>query len=217
MRGAILILMVLAGSPLWGQYYGQFKYKPAGGGTPVEVCAFVTDANSDAEEGLPGPGSVNAGSSDLEISYDNSQLQAFAVRFTGMNIPAGATITEANIQFTVDNTSINDPCSVDIYGVEGTNKGDFSAESNGEITNLDWTEASLTWTLTGGSWSPAGNKGPDQLTPNFSSVVQEIVDHPSYQSTWAIVIVFDGVEGERECESTDSQSDAVELCITYLQ
>lgn len=209
------LIFLLSASAAGAQYYGQFRYKPAvGGGEPTTVCAFVTSGVNDTEE-FVSDGSCSNNSSDLELGHDASERQWVGVRFTGMNIPAGATITEAKIQWEVDNTKKSDPCSVDFYAEEGVNPADFTSEANNCLTSRDRTETKATWTLTGQSWTPVGGRGADQLSVNFSSVIQEVVDHPSYQSTWAVVVLIEGIQGEREAESYEGSTTAVELCVTY--
>ena len=214
MRALFLAIAILAASNLWGQYYGQFRYVPAAASDPTTVCAFVASDVNDAEE-LVSDNSCSNSSSDLELGFDSGDRQWIGVRFTGMNIPAGATITEAKIQWEVDNTSKVDPCSVDFYAQVGTNPADFTSEADNCITGRSRTSTKVTWTLTGGTWTPVGNQGPDQLSVNFASVIQEVVNHPSYQSTWAICVLVEGIQGEREAESYEGSTTAVELCVTY--
>lgn len=199
-------------------YYRAFRPPPpATGGTPVDVCKQITLGVEDAEEDQPFPGSVSNSSSDLELGNDNGQPQTVGIYFSGLNIPAGATINSAKVQFGVDNTSINDPLAVRIYCQEGAAPANFSAGGTGNLSSRDWTESFVTWTLTGGSWSPVGNAGPDQLSADFASVLQEVVDNPSYVSTHAIVVFFEetGDGGERECESADGDAPFPELCVNY--
>lgn len=216
MRTLFLVITILAASNLWGQYYGQFRYVPAAGGDPTTVCAFVASGVNDAEEFVETGECVN-NSSDLELGFDSGDRQWIGVRFTGMNIPAGATITEAKIQWQVDNTSKVDPCSVDFYAEVGVNPADFTSEADNCITSRSRTSAKVTWTLTGGTWTPVGSRGPDQLSVNFADCIQEVVNHPSYQSNWAICVLVEGIQGEREAESREGSTTAVELCVTYLQ
>lgn len=208
MRALFLVITILAAIPLWGQYYGQFRYVPAagGGGTPMSKCDYVDASNEDHEEPTTGvrkspSGDVN--SSDLEIGNDGSIAQNIGMYFDSLGIPAGATIDSCFIQFEVDNTSINDPLTVNIQGQVGSTPAVFVQATN-NILSRPKTTASVAWTLTGGTWSPVGNQGPDQRTPNFASVLQEIVDHPSYTSTDPIVIfLMNNGGGEREAESWD--------------
>lgn len=221
MRTLFLILAILAALPLWGQYYGQFRYVPAagGGGTPMSKCDWVDESDEDDEEASDGTRSGSVGdimSSDLELGNDGSVLQNIGMYFDSLNIPATATIDSVFIQFTVDNTSISDPCSVRIYCQEGSTPAKFSEVTNG-ILGRDWTEAFTTWTLTGGSWSPVGNSGADQRTPNFATALQETIDNPSYSQGDPIVVIIEGVQGEREAESFDGSGGPPYICVYWTE
>ena len=50
-------------------------------------------------------GNVALGSSDLELVFDKGGNQTVGMRFRGINVPQGATITKAYIQFQVDEKS----------------------------------------------------------------------------------------------------------------
>lgn len=202
-----MLLWACAVSTSAQSYYGSFRsHKAATGGTPKSARDYVDASNEDHEEKTDGTASGSVGditSSDLELGNDGSVAQNFGVYFDSLNIAAGATIDSAFIQFTVDNTSISDPLVVDIYAQEGSTPAVF-AEVTNNILNRDRTETKVTWTLTGGTWSPVGNAGPDQRTPNLASIIQEAVDNGSYSQGDPIVILFWNTDGgERECESFD--------------
>jgi len=65
------------------------------------VGVRVAATNDDAEESVVG-GGVELDSSDLELGYDGTSLQTVGVRFAGVHVPAGAEITKAYVQFSVD-------------------------------------------------------------------------------------------------------------------
>ena len=63
----------------------------------------VSSNANDAEERSSGRVDLNSG--DLEMILDGSRQQSVGVRFSPVNIPQGALITDAYIQFTVDETT----------------------------------------------------------------------------------------------------------------
>ncbi|MEI2302410.1 hypothetical protein MKZ91_30660, partial [Ensifer sp. MJa1] len=63
----------------------------------------VAASADDAEE--RSTGSMSLSSSDLELTVDDGVGQAVGIRFIGVDIPKGAIITNAYIQFTVDEVS----------------------------------------------------------------------------------------------------------------
>jgi len=220
-RSFSIFILLLSASMLEAQYYAQFRFKPAaGGGTPMSRCDEVDASNEDYEEGVDGGGTGSVGdiaSSDLEIGNDGSTPQNVGMLFDGFTIPAGAQIDSAFVQFTVDNTSIVDPLVVEIYAEEGSNPAVFNTPDN-NILSRDWTEAFVTWTLTGQSWTPVGNAGPNQRTPNLATIIQEAVDNPSYASghNFVIIVHQTGSSGEREAESFDGDA-APEICIYWKE
>lgn len=206
--------------PLWlSAQYHSLMVQPGlyGSATPVESCASIASSSDDAEEGLS-DNSVSLTSSDLEMDADGGTGQKVGLRFTGMNIPAGATITAATVQFCADQNDETDPCDVDITAQVGSNPATFTTTAN-DVTSRGETTATVIWTLTGVDWVNVGDCLPAQETPDISAVIQEVVDDPSYQSTWAIVVFLEsrGNNGERTAESFDGDGTVAELCITYTE
>ena len=69
-----------------------------------QVIEVSVSAGSDDAEEVQGTGQVFVNSSDLELIDDADYVgqQTVGIRFDGLDIPAGATITAAWIEFTVD-------------------------------------------------------------------------------------------------------------------
>ncbi|MCB0562611.1 MAG: hypothetical protein KDD09_26850, partial [Phaeodactylibacter sp.] len=87
-----------------------------GGGVtePTPVCVDIDSSSDDAEQDVAS-GGTDLTSSDLELCTDGL-IQLVGLRFNNLNIPQGAFITSAYIQFEVDETNNDDPCNVTIYG-----------------------------------------------------------------------------------------------------
>ncbi|TIP15271.1 MAG: hypothetical protein E5X66_30705, partial [Mesorhizobium sp.] len=66
------------------------------GADPVFETRIAT-AGDDVEE--KGSGSISTNINDLELGFDSSTRQTVGLRFTGIDIPQGAIITSAYIQF----------------------------------------------------------------------------------------------------------------------
>ena len=176
----------------------------------IDVCDRIGDSSNDAEE--DGSGSVNLTSSDLELSVDGSSSQLIGLRFTNLNIPQGATIASADIQFTVDEISNVNPCDLTIYGEDSDDAAVFS-NSNDDIGDRPLTATSVVWSPP--DWLSAGDNGPDQKTVDIASVLQEVVDRNNYSSNSAIAIIIDGI-GTRTAESFDGEPlSAPEICVSY--
>ncbi|HAP63005.1 MAG TPA: hypothetical protein DCR93_27075, partial [Cytophagales bacterium] len=185
-----------------------------GGGTssPVTTQARVSSSTDDAEEGQSGAMYTN--SSDLELVYDsyNSQgNQQVGMVFRGHGIPDNATITNAYVQFTADETA-NDAGTLYIYGHDTDDSGGFST-SNGDISGRSKTSASVSWNPS--NWSSVGAAGSAQRTPNLASVIQEIVNRGGYATGNDIGIIITG-SGRRTAESYDGSSGSAPLLVvTY--
>lgn len=185
-----------------------------GGGT-FTVCARIDSSKDDAEEGKISK-IVNTSSSDLEFVLEQSQpepniVQIVGMRFNNLNIPQGATITSAYIQFTADASIGVDPCNLNIRGEASDNAAAFTTDL-GNISSRPTTSASVLWSPP--SWN-ADDHEAAQLTSNIAAVIQEIVNRGGYAAGNSIVIIIDG-EGKRTAKSYDgSDSHAPILCVTY--
>ncbi len=179
------------------------------GGFLTTTCSKVNSSNDDAEE-QPDE-SVNQTSSDLELVYDNGD-QTVGMRFVGLQIPQGARINSAHIQFTVEETDGIDPCNLFIYG-EVSNNAETFTNNFGDISGRARTSSVISWSPP--DWQVVGEAGSAQKTTDIAPVIQEIVDRREYTSNSAIVIIIDG-SGKRSGESYDgSASKAPELCVEY--
>jgi hypothetical protein len=165
----------------------------------IRVAASTDDAEERADQ------SMYLGSSDLELVYDRGDQQV-GMRFTGVAIPQGATITNAYVQFQVDETP-SGPTSLTIQGEAADNAVTFGSAS-GDISSRSRTGAAVPWTPA--PWPTVGEAGVDQRTPKLASVVQEIVGRGGWASGHALVIIITGT-GERVAESYDGVSSAAPL------
>lgn len=188
---------------------------PSSGGGSLDVR--VSSGLDDAEEHTTEGGAIDLTSSDLELGAEGGagDLQEVGIRFQNITVPAGALITEANIQFTVDESD-DEPTSLLIYGELTTDPEEFGAAAE-NITSRTKTTAVVEWNDIP-VWDDAsiGTAGPDQRTPDLSSIVQEIVS----QESWAggamsfIIIPNPDVEtpgGERTAESFNGDESAAAL------
>jgi hypothetical protein len=163
----------------------------------------VAASSDDAEE--RSSGEMSRTSSDLELVYDRGD-QKVGMRFRGVDIPKGAIIVEAYIQFQADETH-SGSTSLTIQGEDRDDPAAFSS-SSGNISSRRRTAAAVSWSPV--AWTSVGDAGPDQRTPNVASVIQEIVDRPSWSSGNSLVIIVTGT-GERTAESYDGDSGGAPL------
>ncbi len=181
---------------------------------PLNSTTFetaVSASSDDAEEKLSS-GTMSLASGDLDMVFDSSGSQQgyieriVGMRFTGVNVPRGATIQNATIQFQADETS-SEAASLTIQGEDADNALTFSSAKR-DISSRVTTAASVSWSPN--AWTTVGDAGPDQQTPNFASVIQEIVDRPGWSSGNALSIIITGA-GERVAESFDGNAAGAPL------
>ncbi len=174
--------------------------------TPFDNSIFevqVSASSDDAEE--KATGGMRLTSSDLELVYDKGN-QTVGMRFNGVEIPQGATITSAYIQFQVDevNTAAT---NLSIQGQASDDPVTFTP-SSGNVSSRPRTIAAVSWAPE--PWTTKGQAGPDQQTPDISAIIQEIVDRPGWTSGNSLVIIITGT-GERTAESYDGTPSAAPL------
>lgn len=183
-------------------------------GTPVDTNIKISDSDDDAEENK-GDDSVVFTSSDLEIRYDGHD-QIIGMRFDGLDIPVGAKINSAYIQFTADPVlGTSGAVDVTIKGEKGAAPAAFTTTS-GDISDRPLTTASVTWSPA--NWATGDARTSNEQTDDFKNVVQEIIDDGSYSSTDAIVIIMDGASDTdyRRAESANGVGgEAPEIFINY--
>ncbi len=165
----------------------------------VRVAASTDDAEEQADS------SMYLDSSDLELVNDGGD-QTVGMRFIGVVIPQGAAISNAYVQFQVDETP-SDPTSLTIHGEAADNAVTFGSSTR-DISSRSRTSAAVSWTPP--PWPNRGDAGPDQQTPNIASIIQEIVHGPGWASGNSLVIIITGT-GERVAESYDGDSGAAPL------
>ena len=177
------------------------------GGVTVEVP--VAAKSDDAEE--RSSGTMYLGSTDLELIYDNSGNQTVGIRFNRIDIPQGATIVNAYVQFKVDETS-SGPTFLTIEGENIDNAMTF-ASYRGNISSRARTSTNVSWFPL--PWTTVGEAGPDQRTPDVSRIIQEIVNRPGWSSGNSLVFIITGT-GKRVAESYNGdRSGAPMLHVEY--
>jgi len=156
----------------------------------VQVSAGADDAEENST------GSILLNSSDLELVFDRDSNQTVGMRFNGVNVPAGATIQSAYIQFTVDERTSGDT-SLTIEGHAADSAAPFISSSF-NLSSRPRTSASIGWTPP--PWLTTGAAGLEQRTPDIASIIQEIIVRPGWSANNSIAILITGI-GERVAES----------------
>lgn len=180
--------------------------------TTATMTRQVNHKYADAEENKKG--SMSTRSSDLELVEDGSNgKQQVGLLFSHINIPQGATITEAYIQFTTEGTSRNSSSvNLNIYGHDVDNSWMFTSKKR-NISSRTTTSSNVNWQPA--KWTTMNESGAKQTTPDVSGIVQEIVDRSGWKDGYCMTFLIKG-SGLREAWSYDgSSSKAPVLIIKY--
>jgi hypothetical protein len=173
------------------------------------IDKHISQSSDDAEENKK---TVSLKDTDLDIGENNH----IGLRFNNLEIPKGAKITNAYIQFTVeDKNGDKGLAKVRLFAQDSANAQTFTTEKN-NISSRPKTTAFVDWTIP--DWKRQNDAGSAQKTPNISSLIQKIVDKPDWKSNNSIVIlvVKQSTNNDRDAYSFDGkQSMAPRLHIEF--
>jgi hypothetical protein len=178
----------------------------------------IQQSSDDAEEhGTDGEDPNNAGnmllnSLKLEMVRDDASpsrgAQKIGLRFTDINIPKGATILNAYISF--NGAEVNTPnsnssaTSLTIHGQSANSPNTFNTNNN-NISGRALTTASVNWNNI-----QAWNEDVNYNTPSITSIVQELVNRPGWNSGNNMAFIISG-SGSRTAQSWDAGGDSPPL------
>jgi chitodextrinase len=168
---------------------------PQGSAVRVPATGAFVGGNDDAEENL-GSGSVKLTSGDLELGFDGSTAQMVGLRFAGVDVPQGATVLSATVQFTADEVS-SGAAALTFRGEGANSSAPFSGASH-DVSDRSTTGASVPWSPP--DWVSRGDAGAAQRTPDLAAIVQEIVARPGWAPGNALAIFVTGT-GRRTAEA----------------
>lgn len=160
-------------------------------------------------------GAIDNGSSDLELCYENniSGYQHVGLRFN-MDVPRGANIKAAYIQFTSDETNDIDPSNLTIWGENVDQSAPF-ANVAFNVSGRQRTNANVQFSFN--SWNDVLISERDQRTADISIIVQEIVNRSGWQAgnDMAFIIAGQGrrvAENRAYCNGAASPLLIIEYC-----
>ena len=152
------------------------------------INALAGTSNADVVEQRGSNASSGAGTllfndSDLEMSYDGTAKgnQVIGLRFRGITTPKNATIQNAYIQFTSDETKQAGVVQLQVQGVAADNPASWSGTN--AVSNAIKTTANT-------NWNPANWNNPPQSGVNervdVTTIVQEIVNRTGWSPSNAM-------------------------------
>ena len=162
------------------------------------VAASVDDAEEFADS------TVHLTSSDLELTHDGSD-QTIGIRWTGVTIPPGSTITAAWIQFSAKESQ-NVATALSFHAEADDNPPSFTTVDR-DVSSRPRTAAATTWAPV--PWN-AGEVGPNQRTPDLSAAIQEVVSRPGWAKGNALIIIVTGT-GHRTAWAFDGNPSLAPL------
>ena len=171
----------------------------------------VSTSSDDAEEEVTS-GSVETGSSDLELVYDGDD-QIIGVRFDNVEIPENATVLRAYIQFSTDERVSSQPTTnLTIQGELNANSSTFTSATN-DISSRSTTSNSTAWSDLE-AWGSIDNVGYYQRTPDLSDEMNEIMALPGWVQGNPITFIISG-SGERVANAYDDSGPAPKLVVLF--
>jgi len=163
--------------------------------TTLSNSSKISTSTDDAEE--YNNGHMDLLNWDIDLGYNDYTC---GFRFQNVNIPPDATVTDAYIQFTADETKSN-PTSLTIFGERNANAKTFFANYD-DISSRAKTNNSVDWIV---NFWERGESGLAQRTPNLKNILNEIIAFPGYKLESPFVFVVEG-SGYRAAETVDSDS-----------
>jgi hypothetical protein len=169
---------------------------------PVSVSVQVAASFDDAEE-LTASGAVNLASADLDLLESGPDPQVIGIRFADVDVPQGATILDARVQFTADEVSAGS-ASLTIQAEASDDALSFT-NAMGDVSSRPTTGTAVVWNPP--DWTAVGAAGPDERTPDLAAVLQDVVARPGWSAGNAMALVISG-SGSRVAGSYDGAAAA---------
>jgi hypothetical protein len=169
----------------------------------------ISTGANDADETQDG--TMHRSTGDIELGTGSGGVPATAgLRFTGVQIPNGATIVNAQVQFSVDEAGKK--ASNLVIRAERADNSAPIATTAFNLSPRPRTTASVGWVPP--AWQTVGAAGSGQLTPNLAPVVQEVVNRPGWAPGNALMVIVNG-SGRRTARSFEGGAPPV-LRVTYV-
>ena len=149
----------------------------------------VAQESDDAEGNETSPFAMNTTSSDLELQNAGSD-GSVGIVFDPVDVPKDATITDAKIQFTVDEITApgnSDPLTV-TWEIELIDDAPTFTTTDGDINDRTAFGTTVDWVIP--TWVATGDALAAQLTVDLKVLVQEIVDRAGWATGQAMAFMI---------------------------
>ncbi len=195
----------------------------------LTIRVAINSTSDDAEEFCSqgarnnSQGKVFLSNRDLELGYDiaHSAYQVMGLRFTDIDIPYRAKIEKANIIFVADSEGVGSKVELIIRCEQSAFPSTFHVFPRNISERVEDTLNYISWVITE-PWKD-GEITPASITPDLTSLVQELVSLPDWKRGQNMVFVFKPTDESckdefyRDGISFDSERDANGLQAPVLQ
>ena len=177
-------------NPAWPRW--RVAVLPESSGvTCIPIAASDDDANEVLSSGI-----VSTTGTTIGLQTDRQG----GFRFDGVALAQGATAPETRIQFTCAVTAASAGTTACTVAITGDDSDDAAAFTTGasDISARTPTTATATWTLPESSGDDAwvaGDSGANQLSPDLSGIVQEIIDRSGWATSGAMAFLLEQTDG----------------------
>ena len=188
-----------AGLMRFSDFGGPVLYpvRPIDDAVSPEIITSIAQATDDAYEIAS---TVNSSSNTLKLS-ESTNAVTLGLRYQDLNIPSGAVITNAYIRFS--SSAFNSGATNLTFSAEKVGNAITFSDTSNNISARTKTINSVLWD-TGNDWPVSGET---VVSPDLSSVVQEIVDQATWCGGNSLNII---VDGQGISTSSDRRSPAFE-------
>ena len=157
-------------------------------------------------------GTMILDSSDLELTYDAkfNHEQKVGLYFNQVNIPFGARVSEAYLQFEADETS-QGSVALEIFGEDTDQANPFSVRRN-NLSNRQRTTSKAIWNPA--PWTRVGDKGTAQKSSDIKGIIQEIIDRPGWKQGNALSIIIQRSQQDQSQNTRVAEKNPI-LTIKY--
>ena len=164
------------------------------------VFSAISNGSDDAQE--EANGEVDTSGARLELGDESgTNHKRVALRFTDLNLPQGATITRAYIQFTAGQAT--DDSALLTIRAEDSDSAQPFAETEKNLSCRMMTETSIQWFPE--PWENVRDAGIPQRTPDLSALIQEVVSRQGWSRESALAFIISGM-GKRVASSFENHN-----------
>lgn len=189
--------------PVLNIQYDEDSIVPGASCVQETLIKSITAGIDDVEEA---GGSVLTTGTQLDVQSGNS----IGFRFTGINLPENANISEAYLEFVSDDTDTG-TSYVDIRAQQSGDAEPFT-NTDGTVDDRSWSTA-VNWTITD-TW----NTNDVVRSPDIRGLVQGIVDRGDWTMGNDMAFLVDFTSGsDRDIESYDGNSLQAAKLVVYFE